>query len=108
MTPDQQLGNSDAVSAEASTATMATDTTDAPRERRESMSQRSENSQTAADFLRDQMQLEADAREALPYVCLRVSSSRSQEAARADIRAPRVSTTAPNRLVLCDRTSSPA
>jgi hypothetical protein len=39
------------------------------RERRESMSQHSETSQTAADFLRDQMQLEADAREALPYVC---------------------------------------
>ncbi|KAI1850328.1 hypothetical protein JX265_002226 [Neoarthrinium moseri] len=40
---------------------------DAPRDRRESMSQRSEASQTAADFIRDQMQLEADAREALPY-----------------------------------------
>lgn len=38
--------------------------------RRESMSQRSEDSQTAADFIRDQMQLEADAREALPYVCV--------------------------------------
>ncbi|KAI0506012.1 hypothetical protein F5B22DRAFT_639526 [Xylaria bambusicola] len=35
--------------------------------RRDSISQRSENSQTAADFIRDQMQLEADAREALPY-----------------------------------------
>ncbi|KAK5628736.1 hypothetical protein RRF57_004451 [Xylaria bambusicola] len=35
--------------------------------RRDSVSQRSENSQTAADFIRDQMQLEADAREALPY-----------------------------------------
>ncbi|KAI0134787.1 putative zinc finger in N-recognin-domain-containing protein [Xylariales sp. AK1849] len=40
---------------------------DAPRERHESSSQRSEESQTAADFIRDQMQLEADAREALPY-----------------------------------------
>ncbi|KAK3378116.1 putative zinc finger in N-recognin-domain-containing protein [Podospora didyma] len=30
-------------------------------------SQKSETSQTAADFIRDQMQLEADAREALPY-----------------------------------------
>ncbi|ETS84665.1 hypothetical protein PFICI_02690 [Pestalotiopsis fici W106-1] len=40
---------------------------EAPSRRRESMSQRSEDSQTAADFLRDQMQLEADAREALPY-----------------------------------------
>ena len=38
------------------------------RPRRESLSQRSEDSQTAADFIRDQMQLEADAREALPYV----------------------------------------
>lgn len=38
------------------------------RPRRESSSQQSENSQTAADFIRDQMQLEADAREALPYV----------------------------------------
>ncbi|KAI0420741.1 hypothetical protein F5X98DRAFT_16758 [Xylaria grammica] len=35
--------------------------------RRDSMSQKSEDSQTAADFIRDQMQLEADAREALPY-----------------------------------------
>ncbi|KAI0904942.1 hypothetical protein F4824DRAFT_241407 [Ustulina deusta] len=35
--------------------------------RRDSMSQQSEDSQTAADFIRDQMQLEADAREALPY-----------------------------------------
>ncbi|KAI1283863.1 putative zinc finger in N-recognin-domain-containing protein [Xylaria sp. FL0933] len=35
--------------------------------RRDSLSQRSEDSQTAADFIRDQMQLEADAREALPY-----------------------------------------
>ncbi|PSR97625.1 putative zinc finger in N-recognin-domain-containing protein [Coniella lustricola] len=35
--------------------------------RRGSSSQHSENSQTAADVLRDQMQLEADAREALPY-----------------------------------------
>ncbi|KAI1495914.1 putative zinc finger in N-recognin-domain-containing protein [Biscogniauxia marginata] len=38
-----------------------------PRPRRESSSQRSDDSQTAADFIRDQMQLEADAREALPY-----------------------------------------
>ncbi|KAK0635904.1 hypothetical protein B0T17DRAFT_587247 [Bombardia bombarda] len=35
--------------------------------RTESFSQKSEVSQTAADFIRDQMQLEADAREALPY-----------------------------------------
>ncbi|KAI0449249.1 hypothetical protein F5B21DRAFT_509360 [Xylaria acuta] len=35
--------------------------------RRDSMSQKSEDSQTAADFIRDQMQLEADARDALPY-----------------------------------------
>ncbi|RYP68742.1 hypothetical protein DL771_006472 [Monosporascus sp. 5C6A] len=35
--------------------------------RRDSSSQHSEDSQTAADFIRDQMQLEADAREALPY-----------------------------------------
>jgi len=42
---------------------------DVPSSRRESISQKSEDSQTAADFIRDQMQLEADAREALPYVC---------------------------------------
>ncbi|KAI0018613.1 putative zinc finger in N-recognin-domain-containing protein [Xylariomycetidae sp. FL0641] len=42
-------------------------TPEEPRPRRESSSQQSEDSQTAADFLRDQMQLEADAREALPY-----------------------------------------
>ncbi|ROV94570.1 hypothetical protein VMCG_08141 [Cytospora schulzeri] len=35
--------------------------------RRGSTSQQSDGSQTAADILRDQMQLEADAREALPY-----------------------------------------
>ncbi|KAK3957046.1 putative zinc finger in N-recognin-domain-containing protein [Pseudoneurospora amorphoporcata] len=35
--------------------------------RTESFSAESETSQTAADFIRDQMQLEADAREALPY-----------------------------------------
>ncbi|KAK3392163.1 putative zinc finger in N-recognin-domain-containing protein [Sordaria brevicollis] len=35
--------------------------------RTESFSAKSDNSQTAADFIRDQMQLEADAREALPY-----------------------------------------
>ncbi|KAK4138889.1 hypothetical protein BT67DRAFT_394792, partial [Trichocladium antarcticum] len=35
--------------------------------RSESLSQRSDNSQTAAEFLQDQMQLEADALEALPY-----------------------------------------
>ena len=46
------------------------DATAHPRPRRESSSQHSENSQTAADFIRDQMQLEADAREAMPYVCL--------------------------------------
>ncbi|KAH8670782.1 putative zinc finger in N-recognin-domain-containing protein [Xylariales sp. PMI_506] len=40
---------------------------DVPHERRESISQRSEDSQTAAEFIRDQMQLEADAREAMPY-----------------------------------------
>ncbi|KAJ2966204.1 hypothetical protein NUW58_g10717 [Xylaria curta] len=40
----------------------------APAPRRESnASQKSQDSQTAADFIRDQMQLEADAREALPY-----------------------------------------
>ncbi|KAI1170999.1 putative zinc finger in N-recognin-domain-containing protein [Nemania sp. FL0916] len=38
-----------------------------PSRRRDSMSQQSEGSQTAAEFIRDQMQLEADAREALPY-----------------------------------------
>lgn len=43
-----------------------TDAREAPQ-RRQSMSQQSEDSQTAADFIRDQMQLEADAREALPY-----------------------------------------
>ncbi|KAK3942270.1 protein mlo2 [Diplogelasinospora grovesii] len=44
---------------------------DAPAERTrartESFSQKSDDSQTAADFIRDQMQLEMDAREALPY-----------------------------------------
>ncbi|KUI55466.1 Protein mlo2 [Cytospora mali] len=35
--------------------------------RRESTSQQSDGSQTAAEIIRDQMQLEADAREALPY-----------------------------------------
>ncbi|EFX03090.1 metaphase-anaphase transition protein [Grosmannia clavigera kw1407] len=38
-----------------------------PTARRQSSSQESEDSQTAADFIRSQMQLEADAREALPY-----------------------------------------
>ncbi|OTB02800.1 hypothetical protein M426DRAFT_61547 [Hypoxylon sp. CI-4A] len=37
------------------------------RPRTESLSQQSDDSQTAADFIRDQLQLEADAREALPY-----------------------------------------
>ncbi|KAJ8122253.1 hypothetical protein ONZ43_g1509 [Nemania bipapillata] len=41
---------------------------DVPSSRRESVSQQSEGSQTAGDFLRDQRQLEADAREALPYI----------------------------------------
>ncbi|KAI9851145.1 MAG: hypothetical protein M1838_004354 [Thelocarpon superellum] len=35
--------------------------------RQESFSRASEDSQTAADFIQDQLQLEADAREALPY-----------------------------------------
>ena len=43
--------------------TISGEANDAGRKRRDS-----ENSQTAAEFLRDQMQLEADAREALPYV----------------------------------------
>ncbi|EAQ85764.1 hypothetical protein CHGG_07017 [Chaetomium globosum CBS 148.51] len=47
------------------------DSGDAPvartKARTDSISQRSDDSQTAADFIRDQMQLEADAREALPY-----------------------------------------
>ncbi|KAI1079723.1 putative zinc finger in N-recognin-domain-containing protein [Whalleya microplaca] len=43
------------------------DTKNSSRPRTESISQQSDNSQTAAEFLRDQMQLEADAREALPY-----------------------------------------
>ncbi|KAK8063379.1 hypothetical protein PG996_008031 [Apiospora saccharicola] len=42
--------------------TISGEANDAGRKRRDS-----ENSQTAAEFLRDQMQLEADAREALPY-----------------------------------------
>ncbi|KAI8964336.1 putative zinc finger in N-recognin-domain-containing protein [Daldinia sp. FL1419] len=37
------------------------------RARTQSLSQQSDDSQTAADFIRDQLQLEADAREALPY-----------------------------------------
>ncbi|KAI0377304.1 putative zinc finger in N-recognin-domain-containing protein [Hypomontagnella monticulosa] len=40
---------------------------DSSRPRTESLSQQSDDSQTAADFIRDQLQLEADAREALPY-----------------------------------------
>ncbi len=69
-------------SADSADATLAART----KPRTESMSQRSDNSQTAAEyvlchrpqgtdpsnspssFIRDQMQLEADAREALPYV----------------------------------------
>ncbi|KAK3905135.1 protein mlo2 [Staphylotrichum tortipilum] len=47
------------------------DSIDAPvarsKQRTESMSQKSDNSQTAAEFIRDQMQLEADARIAMPY-----------------------------------------
>ncbi|KAI1770685.1 putative zinc finger in N-recognin-domain-containing protein [Hypoxylon cercidicola] len=39
----------------------------ATQSRTNSFSQQSDNSQTAADFIRDQLQLEADAREALPY-----------------------------------------
>ncbi|KAK8096462.1 hypothetical protein PG999_012406 [Apiospora kogelbergensis] len=48
---------------------MADNPTAAPERSNAAARQRrdSENSQTAADFLRDQMQLEADAREALPY-----------------------------------------
>ncbi|SPN99523.1 related to metaphase-anaphase transition protein (Mlo2) [Cephalotrichum gorgonifer] len=45
-------------------------TGDAPvdqKPRTESVSAQSNESQTAADFLRDQLQLEADAREAMPY-----------------------------------------
>ncbi|KAK8079149.1 hypothetical protein PG994_002956 [Apiospora phragmitis] len=49
-------GSNDAI------VTISGGTNDAARKRRDS-----ENSQTAAEFLRDQMQLEADAREALPY-----------------------------------------
>ncbi|KAI1455633.1 putative zinc finger in N-recognin-domain-containing protein [Annulohypoxylon moriforme] len=45
----------------------ATDAGIASRPRTQSLSQQSDNSQTAADFIRDQLQLEADAREALPY-----------------------------------------
>lgn len=50
-------GSTDAI------VTISGEANDAGRKRRDS-----ENSQTAAEFLRDQMQLEADAREALPYV----------------------------------------
>ncbi|KAK7912079.1 hypothetical protein PG985_014560 [Apiospora marii] len=49
-------GSTDAI------VTISGEANDAGRKRRDS-----ENSQTAAEFLRDQMQLEADAREALPY-----------------------------------------
>ncbi|KAI2601985.1 putative zinc finger in N-recognin-domain-containing protein [Hypoxylon sp. NC1633] len=41
--------------------------TSTARLRTESLSQQSDDSQTAAEFIRDQLQLEADAREALPY-----------------------------------------
>ncbi|KAI5920946.1 putative zinc finger in N-recognin-domain-containing protein [Camillea tinctor] len=64
----------EAVSQDAPEATDAVDKNDKndknenPRPRRQSnSSHQSDDSQTAADFLRDQMQLEADAREALPY-----------------------------------------
>ncbi|RYP89137.1 hypothetical protein DL769_000185 [Monosporascus sp. CRB-8-3] len=50
-----------------SSASEAHHSEDGLRPRRDSSSRRSEDSQTAADFIRDQMQLEADAREALPY-----------------------------------------
>ncbi|KAI9802716.1 MAG: hypothetical protein M1825_002738 [Sarcosagium campestre] len=39
----------------------------APLQRKSSFSQESEDSQTATEFINDQLQLEADAREALPY-----------------------------------------
>ncbi|KAK0726965.1 hypothetical protein B0T26DRAFT_639035 [Lasiosphaeria miniovina] len=49
-------------------AAVGNGSTDAPtKARSDSFSQKSETSQTAADFIRDQMQLESDAREALPY-----------------------------------------
>lgn len=93
--------------------------------RSESFSQKSDTSQTAAEynptipytaltryadtpdsFIRDQMQLEADAREALPYVrhnappCYPLISSNAN-------MAPRVSRIAPNHLVPFARVSSP-
>ncbi|KAF2739511.1 hypothetical protein EJ04DRAFT_457500 [Polyplosphaeria fusca] len=40
---------------------------DPPKPRANSMSQTSESSQTAAEFIREQLHLEAEAREALPY-----------------------------------------
>ncbi|KAK4033857.1 protein mlo2 [Parachaetomium inaequale] len=53
------------------TQSSVADSADAPvsrsKARTESISQKSDDSQTAADFIRDQMQLEADALEALPY-----------------------------------------
>ncbi|KAI1091267.1 putative zinc finger in N-recognin-domain-containing protein [Rostrohypoxylon terebratum] len=54
-------------SAAPNTSPDATDAGIASRPRTQSLSQQSDNSQTAADFIRDQLQLEADAREALPY-----------------------------------------
>ncbi|KAI0891693.1 putative zinc finger in N-recognin-domain-containing protein [Annulohypoxylon nitens] len=54
-------------SATPNTSPDATDAGIASRPRTQSLSQQSDNSQTAADFIRDQLQLEADAREALPY-----------------------------------------
>jgi hypothetical protein len=82
---------------------------DAPAERRESISQRSEDSQTAADFIRDQMQLEADAREALPYVrssiLFLLHATYKILTVSPTYRALR---TVPNNLVLYDRMSSPA
>ncbi|KAI1104339.1 putative zinc finger in N-recognin-domain-containing protein [Jackrogersella minutella] len=49
------------------TSQEAAETSNASRPRTQSLSQQSDDSQTAADFIRDQLQLEADAREALPY-----------------------------------------
>lgn len=40
--------------------------------RRDSESHASQDSQTAEEFINSQLQLEEDAREALPYVCNRI------------------------------------
>ncbi|KAJ2903541.1 hypothetical protein MKZ38_009666 [Zalerion maritima] len=65
--PPPQPSSAAATEGEASTGAIVTVQAGTSLSRKSSFSGQSEDSQTAADFIRDQMQLEADAREALPY-----------------------------------------